>query len=96
MAPNLAVSAAPSSLPAPEFPVVGGYGFDKLKPETTKCRQIAKTDAFKTCKFQSAEGVIGFSGSYHACVASARSAYLVYKSRAACTEALETMRANGP
>ena len=83
---------------AKEFPRVGGYGFDWLKPKTTQCRRITPSDAekFKTCEFSAAGYAFGLLSTYHQCVVSARSEYFIYESKAKCLEAFETMQANGP
>lgn len=79
------------------FPVAGGYGFDWLAPDTAKCIRIADTDArqFKACEFH-ASGAFGLDLAYHACPTTQRGEFLVFKSQAACQEALDTMQANAP
>jgi hypothetical protein len=78
-----------SSVLAGEFALVGGWGFDWLKPNTTKCRPIAQCDAgkFKKCEFVAAGNAFGLPSSYHMCKAAGRSEYFVYASKAKCVEA---------
>jgi hypothetical protein len=83
---------------ANEFPVVGGYGFDWLKPQTTKCQRITRADAkeFSSCTFSPSGYAFGHPSSYHTCKAAGRSEYLIYASQAKCAKAFETMEGNAP
>lgn len=87
-----------SPAPAAPFPVVGGYGFDWLKPRTTQCRRITQAEAatFQSCRFAPAGHAFGLPSAHHSCVAPGRSEILVYGSPAQCTEAFETMQSNEP
>ena len=79
------------------FPVSGSYGFDWLAPDSAKCMRIAEADAkqFKVCEFHTS-GAFGLDLAYHACPTAKRGELLIFKSQAACQEALETMQANAP
>jgi hypothetical protein len=79
------------------FPVAGSYGFDWLTPDSAKCVRIAEVDAkqFKVCEFHTS-GAFGLDLAYHVCPTAKRGEFLVFKSQAACQEALETMQANAP
>lgn len=95
---SFALLLFPLAASAAEFPVVGGWGFDWLAPKSAKCRRIEAADAarFRKCEFLSPGGAFGLTLPYHRCTAPGRSEHLVYATRAQCTEALETMRANAP
>lgn len=82
---------------AAEFPIVGGYGFDWLKPDTTRCRMITAKDtaAFKKCEFIDS-GTFGLPLASHTCKAGKYSEYFILRNKAECKDALETMRANAP
>jgi hypothetical protein len=92
----LLLGGAPSR--AQPFPVVGGYGFDWLKPDTARCRPISQRDAdrFSACRFEPSGHAFGLPSSYHSCTAPGRSETLVYETRSKCEAALETMRGNAP
>ena len=83
---------------AKEFTVVDGYGFDWLKPNTTRCRPITQRDMnkFKHCEFSNPGNAFGLKLPYHECKASNSSEYFIYETRAKCQEAFETMQANAP
>lgn len=80
-----------------EFPIVGGYGFDWLKPDTTRCRTITTKDVatFKKCEFIDS-GTFGLPLASHACRVARHSEYFILRTKAECKDALETMRANAP
>ncbi|MCS5700992.1 hypothetical protein NZK32_18280 [Cyanobium sp. FGCU-52] len=96
LAALLLLGAAPSR--AQPFPVLGGYGFDWLKPDTASCRPISRREAerFQACRFEPSGNAFGLPSSHHSCKAPGRSETLVYETRAQCEAALETMRANAP
>lgn len=83
---------------AGDFPVVGGYGFDWLKPQTAKCRRITQQDKdhFKTCEFLAKGNAFGLPLAHHTCKSSAKSEHFIYETRRQCQEAIETMQANSP
>ncbi|MCP9791760.1 hypothetical protein [Vulcanococcus limneticus] len=97
-----AITAAVVLLASPAladgFPVVGGYGFDWLKPKTTSCHRItqAEANAFKACRYSASGNAFGLPSSYHSCVAPWRSEVLIYASQAKCAAAFNTMQANEP
>lgn len=82
---------------AGEFAVVGGYGFDWLKPKQARCARIAPADAarFKPCTF-APSGAFGLDLAYHSCPLPRGGEVIVLASMAACRAALETMQANAP
>lgn len=78
------------------FPVAGSFGFDWLAPDSAKCVRIADAKQFKACEFHTS-GAFGLDLAYHSCpTAAKRGEFLVFKTQAACQEALETMQANAP
>ena len=79
-----------------EFPIIGGYGFDWLKPKSTRCTQITPKIAkrFKDCKY-SKEYAFGLDLFAYSCKLNAHSEYILLKTKAQCQEVLETMQANG-
>ncbi len=83
---------------AGEFPVEGGFGFDALKPTTTKCHRITPQEAarYKRCEFSADGYAFGLRSQYHKCDASPRSEVFIYQSAAKCQAALETMQTHGP
>ena len=91
----LALVVSPAG--AAEFAVAGAYGFDWLQPKSAQCRRITPERAtrFGTCEFADS-GAFGLPLAHHTCRAGRRSEYIVLKTLAHCTEALETMRANAP
>ena len=82
---------------AAEFALVGGYGFDWLKPKQARCARITPADAarFKACTF-AASGAFGLELAYHSCPLQRGGEMIVLQSKAACQQALETMQANAP
>lgn len=90
--------AASFSAAAADFAVEGGYGFDALKPITTKCRLITRQEVakFGKCEYSANGDAFGIPSRYHRCEASSSSEYFIYESKAKCRDAIETMRANGP
>lgn len=96
-------AAGPALLPAAPaaanaFPVVGGYGFDWLKPKTSRCRRITPVEAasFQGCRFSPDGQAFGLASAYHTCQAPGRSEILIYGSPAQCDEAFQTMQAHEP
>jgi hypothetical protein len=92
------VLSASTAAWAGEFPVEGGYGFDALKPTTTRCHRITPQDVarFTRCEFSADGYAFGLPSQYHKCDVSSRSEIFIYQSPAKCQAALETMQANGP
>ena len=82
---------------AVEFPIAGSYGFDWLKPDTTRCKIITAKDVavFKKCEFTES-GTFGLPLASHACRAGKHSEFIILRNKAECKDALETMRANAP
>lgn len=83
---------------ATEFSVVGGYGFNWLKPKSAKCQPISTKQAatFKKCEFFAKGQSFGLPLSHHTCMGSGRDEYLIYKTKSQCVEAIETMHAHAP
>ena len=96
-APAAALLLASPAIAEP-FPVVGGYGFDWLKPKTSQCRRITQVEAasFRSCSFSPAGQAFGLPSAYHTCGAPGRSEILVYGSPAQCAEAFQMMQAHEP
>jgi hypothetical protein len=79
------------------FSLVGGYGFDWLKPQSTRCTKITAKEAekFKNCDY-SKEHAFGLDMYAYACRVNARSEFIVLKTKPQCQDAFETMQANAP
>lgn len=79
---------------AEPLPTVGSYGFDWLKPNTTKCRKISASDlkTFKSCKTPS--GGFGQFVPTHTCRVDNRSEWIIYSTKVQCADEFETMQAN--
>jgi hypothetical protein len=77
-------------------PPVGSYGFDSLKPATTKC---AKLDAAKIAKLSSCtfakNNSFGDDREGWACHVGKHSGFMAYRTQADCKTELELERANG-
>ena len=88
--------AAPLAAAAATLPPAGTFGFDWLKPETTRCESVSDPllKRFRRCERQ--EGAFGLVDRVYVCRVDGRSEYLVFASRTACLRNLDTMRANGP
>jgi hypothetical protein len=76
---------------------MGSVGFDWLKPESARCEAIPESlkKRFSGCEYRSA-GAFGLSDPLHVCRVSDRSEYLIFATRVACVNNLETMKANAP
>ncbi len=92
----LAVLFAASTAAASGLPAEGSYGFDWLKnPGSTHCEAISKALLKKFRKCELTDGSFGGDpAKAYKCKVSSRSEYMVYASKAACTNALETESAN--
>jgi hypothetical protein len=80
------------------FPVAGGVGFDWLHPGRAACQSITQADAagFQRCVFEAQANAFGLRYPMHRCQASGGREYLIYASKAQCSQALQTMEANAP
>ncbi|MFN5464752.1 MAG: hypothetical protein ACK40D_15095 [Cyanobacteriota bacterium] len=80
------------------FQVVGGVGFDWLHPGRAACQTITQADAagFQRCIFDAQANAFGLRYPMHRCQASGGREYLIYASKAQCSQALQTMEANAP
>jgi hypothetical protein len=94
--PLFLIGCLPSAFSA-EHSVVGGYGFDWLKPMTAQCKLITQKDAerFKKCELSRTDA-FGLPLVFHQCRVNDRSEFFIYSSLANCLEAFETMQANAP
>jgi hypothetical protein len=77
-------------------PPVGSYGFDSLKPESTRCarldaKQIAKLSQCTFAKNNS----FGDDREGWACHVGKRTGFMAYRTQADCQAELELERANG-
>lgn len=81
----------------PSFPANDGFGFKWSDPESARCERVDKAmlESFKHCEFH-ASGAFGLPLAYHTCTHRSSGETLVFKTAAACEEALETMQANAP
>jgi hypothetical protein len=77
-------------------PPIGSYGFDSLKPETTRC---AKLDAAAISKLQdcslSKQNSFGDDREGWACRIGKRSGFMAYRTQDDCKAELELEKANG-
>ena len=82
---------------ATEFSKEGGYGFDWLKPETTRCKVITQKDitTFKKCEYITT-ATFGLPIASYKCDVNKHSEYFILQTKAECIDALETMQANAP
>ena len=78
------------------MPAEGAYGFDWFKnPESTHCVVISKALIGKFRKCEIADGSFGGDPvKARKCTIDKHSEYMVYESKAACANALETEKAN--
>jgi hypothetical protein len=79
------------------FPIIGSYGFDWLKQQTTRCTQITASEAikFEHCNY-SKEYAFGLDLFAYSCKVDDRSEYILLKTKSQCQETFETMQANAP
>lgn len=89
----------PLAQAAEAAPPIGQYGFDWLHPDSARCIQVTEKNKaqFQHCQFHPEGGSFGLTSlPYYTCTVSKKVEYMVYKSKAACIEAKETMEANAP
>jgi hypothetical protein len=79
------------------FPIAGSYGFDWLKPQSTRCVQITSEHErrFKKCRL-SKEHAFGLDLYAYSCKINPHSEYIVLKTKEQCQQTFETMEANAP
>jgi len=77
-------------------PPVGSYGFDSLKPETTKCAKLdaAQVARLKDCTY-SKNNNFGDDRPGWSCRIGKQDGFMVYATKADCQEELELEKANG-
>jgi hypothetical protein len=77
-------------------PPVGSYGFDSLKPETTRCAKLdaAQIGKLTACTF-SKRNSFGDDREGWVCHVGKRIGFMAYRTRADCQAELELERANG-
>ncbi|MET7015035.1 hypothetical protein [Uliginosibacterium flavum] len=77
-------------------PPASSYGFDWLKPNSTRCAvlQPKLSSRFKSC--QREENPFGLTMKAWVCRVNDRSEYFFFATWAQCQEAFETMQANAP
>lgn len=80
------------------LPAAGSYGFDWLKPDSTRCQQLTPKliARFKQCTPPDISYSFGLDFPGQACRINARSEFMVYVTRKQCQEAFETMQAHAP
>ena len=78
-------------------PAVGTFGFDWLRPNSARCQPVAEPllKRFRQCEYRST-GAFGLSDPVHVCRVDERSEYMVFATKTACDNNLETMKANAP
>jgi hypothetical protein len=89
--------SASSKITADQLPMVGSYGFNWLKPKTTKCRKIMQSDirTYKSCE-TSRPGFGGDIRPTHVCSVDDENEWIIYASNSQCQSEFETMQANAP
>ena len=90
------LSSSSYAFAATDMPVEGSYGFDWLKnPNSTQCVAVSKAliKKFRTCEVT--DGSFGGDPvKARKCTIDKHSEYMVYESKAACVNALETEKSN--
>jgi len=81
---------------ATDMPAEGSYGFDWLKnPNSIQCTAISKALIKKFRKCEATDGSFGGDPvKARKCTIDKHSEYMVYESKAACVNSLETEKAN--
>ena len=81
---------------ADALPPVGSYGFDSLKPETTKCAKLdaAQVRKLTGCTFSKSNN-FGDDREGWACHVGKRTGFMAYRTLAGCQAELDLERANG-
>jgi hypothetical protein len=81
---------------ATDMPAEGSYGFDWLKnPNSTQCIAISKGLIKKFRKCEATDGSFGGDPvKARKCTIDKHSEYMVYESKAACANGLETEKSN--
>ncbi len=94
----IALSACVALNAVAATPPSGSYGFDWLHPQTAICIKVSEATKknFTNCEFHAGGGSFGLASPYYSCSPRKGVEYFVYQSKAACTEAKETMDANAP
>jgi hypothetical protein len=89
--------SASSKIVTDQLPIVGSYGFNWLKPKTTKCRKIMQSDirTYKSCEI-SRQGFGGEIRPTHVCSVNDENEWIIYVSNSQCQSEFETMQANAP
>lgn len=79
-------------------PPTGSFGFDWLKPQSSKCRKLSAKDIehFGHCAPTREEHGFGQHKPTHKCRVNARSEWIIYASKKQCEEEFATMEANAP
>jgi hypothetical protein len=90
------LSSSSYAFVAADFPAEGTYGFDWLKnPNSTQCIAISKALIKKFRKCEVTDGSFGGDPvKARKCTIDKHSEYMVYESKAACVNALETEKSN--
>ena len=80
----------------PQMPPPGSFGFDWLKPDLAKCTVVPASaiKQFRSCKLE--KGAFGLDDPVLVCRRSAKSEYMVFRSKPACLRNFDTMQANSP
>ena len=93
---STSLAGAPDCRAADATPPVGSYGFDSLKPETTKCAKLDAAHVAKLhdCTFSKSNN-FGDDREGWACHIGKRDGFMAYRTEADCKEELELERAHG-
>src|SRR5262245_66619752 len=84
-------------LAAGQGPASGTFGFDWLRPASARCQEVSEPllQRFRQCEYQKT-GAFGLSDPVYICRINERSEYMIFETRSACANNLETMKANAP
>ena len=86
--------ASPLCIAADKGPAAGSFGFNWLRPKSAQCQAVSEAllKRFRRCEHQS--GAFGLDDPVYVCRADAGTEYMIFETRSACNENLETMKAN--
>ena len=86
----------PTCVNAENVPAVGTFGFDWLRPKSARCQTISEplVKRFRHCERRA--GAFGLSDPVYVCRIDERTEYMVFATKSACVNNLETMKANAP
>lgn len=93
---SIALSISLPCMAAEQRPPPGSYGFDQMKPDTTRCTKLdaAQIAKFKNCTYSTSNS-FGDDRAGYACEVNSHSAFMAYSTLADCKAELELEKANG-